>query len=81
MIGDQNESYFKDHNHFFMTSLMSNSELTVVHSSTLCSTLCNYLFSYLKKINKKEITSNMLSGYVRIFIDYENTNIIVTSML
>lgn len=63
-----------------MISLMSNLELIVVYSFILCSILCNYLFFYLKKINKKEIILNMLFGYVRIFIDYENINIIVISM-
>lgn len=61
-----------------MTSLVSNSKLAIIHSSTqLYVDVC----FILKKRNIKKTTTDKLSGFLRISIDYENASATVTSVL
>lgn len=61
-----------------MTSLVSNSKLAIIHSSTqLYVDVCS---SILKKRNIKKTTTDMLSGFLRISIDYENASATMTSV-
>lgn len=61
-----------------MTSLMSNSELAIIHSSTqLYVAVC----SSTKRRNREKTTTDMFSGFLRISIDYENTSEMVTNVL